>query len=461
LAQALLAQLGTTQQYPSGPWRVMMLSPGMDISMMPEMTWTYVPTMMWPPWHTETFPFAMGDGGQNVFHTPSAVDDTADHAMPEAQGRRRQNRRRGGRNRRGRAHSQHQCGEQEELAGLPSHPVPAVPDESASREASEQASMSSSPSDNMLVAEDLSHLGDPHRLLQHEGEFSLEEAKAKLAELVELAKLAKDDGHERRRVIAWLSPVAKELAISKPASRIVQAALEYGTADCAHLLSVLLPHTEELYQSPNGNHVLTKAITVSPHPKLSGFIQQLEGKTLELARHKFGCRVLERLIEHCSEEQIGGMVNELVWEAAVLSRHPFGNFVIKHLLEHGSTDCRSEIIRRLLPTVSLLAMHRTASHIVQQALTFGSSEDLRALILKLLESQSPNSFEDIACSRYGSFVVEQLAGICSIFLNLADLVETMKQRLFASLPILEDSQFGQRVAQRFGLRESRSNEKWP
>jgi len=414
--------------------------------------WMYVPCdpTMYSTWHAEPFPSAMCDGSQNVFYTLSAVDDTAKSAEPEAHGRRRQNRRRGVRNRHGHSYSQLQRREPEVLEGQLGWESKALP--VCEESTSEAACRSNSPS-STLAGEDLSDLGDPHELLQNE------DGCRKLEELE--AMLKTDNGHRRRRLIAWLSPVAKELAISKPASRIVQAALEYGTADCAHLLSVLLPHTEELYQSPNGNHVLTKAITVSPHPKLSGFIQQLEGKTLELARHKFGCRVLERLIEHCSEEQIGGMVNELVWEAAVLSRHPFGNFVIKHLLEHGSTDCRSEIIRRLLPTVSLLAMHRTASHIVQQALTFGSSEDLRALILKLLESQSPNSFEDIACSRYGSFVVEQLAGICSIFLNLADLVETMKQRLFASLPILEDSQFGQRVAQRFGLRESRSNEKWP
>merc|ERR1712060_179828 len=126
----------------------------------------------------------------------------------------------------------------------------------------------------------------------------------------------------------------------------------------------------------------------------------------------------------------------------------YGNFIIQHLIEQGSPARRLSILKELLPILPYLAMHRTASHVVQRVLEYSDMESMQMIVSKLLYAESPNSFADVASSRYGSFVVEQFIDLrprfpeCfnAVHCHLAENVEKVGQGLY-----------GKRVAERFGL----------
>jgi hypothetical protein len=141
---------------------------------------------------------------------------------------------------------------------------------------------------------------------------------------------------------------------------------------------------------------------------------------------------------------MSSVFDTVVSQAEPLCRHPYGNFVVSHLLEHGSSIRRVRILDQLLPTLPQLAMHRTASHVVQKAIDHCDEDGKRRLVERLLNSRSPNSFVDIACSRYGSFVVEDLANI-----NVGK--EEMIRSLESGVDRLNASQFGKKVIDCFGL----------
>merc|ERR1712032_1753133 len=103
------------------------------------------------------------------------------------------------------------------------------------------------------------------------------------------------------------------------------------------------------------------------------------------------------------------------------------------------------VLQCLLGILPSLAIHRNASHVVQRMLDFGDDQVLLAIHRVLLAAQSPLSLVEVAATRPGSYVVEQLA------IMSPDRVREVHDRLLNGLSVLQSSPSGSRVAERFGL----------
>lgn len=322
------------------------------------------------------------------------------------------------------------------MPALPETAGDADPDEAdlaESEESSEEGDTPASPRDGS--PKPFQELGDPLELAQSQ------ELSSKFVARLESASRA-----EQTQLVEWLMEAVRPLALSRPGCRVVQKALEVaGGRGRDKLVAELGQLTVELYESPNGNHVLTKVVEVVPSASLGLVIHQLQEKgATVVARHRFGCRVLERLIEHCSERESKVLMDQIVASAEMLARHQYGNFVVQHLLEHGTKEQRNGILERLMHALPRLAMHRTASHVVQRLLDYCDQERQRLIVESLLRANAPAGLVEVACSRYGSFVAEQLA-------TIGASRDMIRDRLAAHIDILGRSQFGWRVAERFGL----------
>lgn len=252
------------------------------------------------------------------------------------------------------------------------------------------------------------------------------------------------DCEERRQLVAWLAICAHQLALSNQGCRVLQKAIEVvSNPDLAVLSKQLEPHVLELAQSPHGNFVLAKMIERLPPAAVAFVIGRLQGNASKIAQNKYGCRVLERLIEHCSEEQLAFLVGELVADADVLSRHQFGNFVVSHLLEH-TPPLRQQLCKNLLPGISALAMHRSASHVVQKALDFSDAAMQTEIAEAFLKAGDPNSLADVACSRYGHYVVMSFA-------RIPHCHQHMRAQLMPQVSTVNTTLFGKKVIDCFGL----------
>jgi len=250
-----------------------------------------------------------------------------------------------------------------------------------------------------------------------------------------------------QRFAQWLIPAVKRFSLSREGCRVVQKVMETAGAHNRDILAKQLePHISELIASPHGNHVVAKMVEIMPPAAVRCVIEAtIKWNPAELARHRYGCRILERLIEHCSEKQMSEVLDALVVQAEPLCRHPYGNFVVSHLLEHGSSVRKVSILDQLLQTLPQLAVHRTASHVVQNLIYHSDEVGKRRLVETLLREQSPHSIVDIACTRYGSFVVEDLAN------NVRGEKEALRPYLENGVDRLKESQFGKKVLDCFGL----------
>jgi hypothetical protein len=133
--------------------------------------------------------------------------------------------------------------------------------------------------------------------------------------------------------------------------------------------------------------VVQKFIKIVSPEKIQFVVEELQERSVDIARHRFGCRLLCRLLEHGSlhEPSIGALFEEVLWDTQALSRHTYGNYVIRHCLEFGLSGHRHWIAQALCADLLVTARHRFGSRVVQTALQFCQPDDQDAIATGLLQ----------------------------------------------------------------------------
>lgn len=263
-----------------------------------------------------------------------------------------------------------------------------------------------------------------------------------------VARLSGTDHEELHELLVWLQPALRHLSLTKAGCRLVQKAFEVSGANGVRdlMIAELKDHVVELYESPHGNFVLSKAIEVLPAAKTDFILSALLGRGVEVSKHRFGCRVLCRLLEHCDEEQIGQLLDEILEEAAMLATDEYGNYIVQAALEHASPDRKLAIQQRLLPGFATLALHKDGSRVAERLLDYCAFEQQQIAIGALL--QAPQGLVEIACDRYGSYVIAHLFDLQH---KHAEEVTQIAAILGSNLQLLQASQNAERVIEAFGL----------
>jgi hypothetical protein len=277
-----------------------------------------------------------------------------------------------------------------------------------------------------------SSLNSPSKLL---------ESPESCSEVIE--RLEGCDRSERHELVQWLKKHLKKLAVSKHGCRVAQKTLEVATgSDRDEVIAELADHVQELYESPHGNHVLSRAIEVLPAGKTTFVIEALQGKGLAVSKHRFGCRIICRLIEHAGEAQIKGLMAEILENIESLAKQAYGNFVVQSILEH-SASYRHNAVARLLAIFPSLCMDRSGSLVAQRILDY-CDDNTKQLAIECLNKEN---VIEVACSRYGCYVIEQLASMQASFPAALQSAHMLSEGVHE----LQRSEYAQRVISAFEL----------
>jgi len=293
------------------------------------------------------------------------------------------------------------------------------------------------------LPEDVAALGNPRQMLSDSG------LSASVEALLESSSSAK-----RAAIITWLLPAVLQLTLSPNGTHVIQKALEVTGGETQIKLShCLRGRARQLLDSHHGNHVLQKMIVVMPPHAVEFIFHELSffpGGWAGVVRHRFGCRVAERLLEHCDAGLTAPIVAAVVGEIDSLSMHPFANYVVQHILEYVPAH-RSRVVHALIQVgVPFLAQHKVASNIVERAYEHGGADNQQAIAEAILST--PGALVEMGCSRYGSFTVRRmLEALQDPLLRCMAL-----QELAAALPSLRASKHGRQIAARVSAGLSKS-----
>jgi len=260
-----------------------------------------------------------------------------------------------------------------------------------------------------------------------------------------LQRLRDGSRAERRQLFIWLMKALPRLAISEAGCEVVTTALDVATgADRTMIASAFHGSVLNLCTSPHGNKVLVTLVQSMSVSSIEFVADEIAGCCARIARDRFGSLVLEAMTMHCSEDQVATLAAELVDDAVELSRHPHSSSFIQNLLEYGPPKCRKAIAERLIPEAPSLAMHHRGRFVVEKAFQHCEDEDHQAMAEAFLQAASPSAVPDVACSRHGSSILEEIAW--------SDVhTSAIRAKLSMALLRLGKSKYGRRVMVHFGL----------
>jgi hypothetical protein len=265
------------------------------------------------------------------------------------------------------------------------------------------------------------------------------------AEIVD--KIDGYDVSEKHDLVQLHKKHLRRLSLSKHGSRVVQKIIDVAAgSDRDTIIEELADHVCELYDSPHGNFVISRAIQVFPASRYAFVLSALHSKGFaDVSKHKFGCRVVCRLIEHCRDEQLNEFMGELLENIESLAKHQYGNFVVQTIIEQGSSwqsSWRASVIVKLLQVFPSLCMDRSGSLVAQKVL-----EICDDVVNSAVESLNAENLIEVACSRYGSYVIEQLASMQSSY----PAAQQSADILAKSIAELQQSEYSQKVIAAFEL----------
>eukprot|EP00931_Biecheleriopsis_adriatica_P046059 TRINITY_DN2642_c0_g1_i1.p1 TRINITY_DN2642_c0_g1~~TRINITY_DN2642_c0_g1_i1.p1 ORF type:complete len:373 (-),score=62.97 TRINITY_DN2642_c0_g1_i1:129-1247(-) len=230
------------------------------------------------------------------------------------------------------------------------------------------------------------------------------------------ACLRRGDRLDRSLILTWIGSAWRTLALSEHGSEVVEAALEAAVGqERASMVKELRGEVLKLCESAHGHQVLVKLVETMNVSAIGFVALEMKGQAAAVARHRFGCHVLGSMIMHCSVSQMAELAAEITEGSRSLCSHPHGNLVLQYLIEYGTQRTRAAILHQLFPAVPLLAMDHTASRVVKKALGNLTATESRLLASALLRPVGNVSVADVACSRCGSTILEELAEQCEDF----------------------------------------------
>lgn len=228
------------------------------------------------------------------------------------------------------------------------------------------------------------------------------------------------------------------LAFDAQGCRVAQAALDAAGLEVqVDFAKELKGHIQEALRSPFANYVVQKVVELLPPSNVPFIIEELAGEVVQVAKHRYGVRILCRVLEHFPQKAIEGLIGEALDNAVALCHDRYGNYLMQHIMEYGTTEQCATVVRTLLDDAIHFAKEQTGSTLVERALLHFELEERRLLLKALIVDA--DSFVQLACSRYGCFVVKALLEFPG------EVSKEARSILVAATPRLQTSKHAKRL----------------
>jgi len=262
----------------------------------------------------------------------------------------------------------------------------------------------------------------------------------------QLLQALETEGQSRLEALALIRGSVRRLCFESTGCRVIQQALKVGGKTyVTELVEELHGSVLEAASSPHANYVLQAVIAQVPTELVKFIIQEIKGKAVEVARHRYGCRILCRLLEHSpsNESSVHMLVDEILEDPVKMCRHTYAHHVMNSIMEHGIPEQRQIVAAAVKQDLLANACGRTASYVVEKILLYGSQCDREEVTAKLC---NPENIVWLGQSECGGFVVRTMASMpaTSFSKDVMGLVQAGTEQLAMT-------KYGKRLLQDLGL----------
>ena len=215
-------------------------------------------------------------------------------------------------------------------------------------------------------------------------------------------------------------------AMTQQGTRSVQALIEACRQEdmLRSIVEAIAPHTKELSEDVNGNHVIAQLLKVTQSPICTPLLEEIRKHCVEVGAGR-GCEVaLQVEVRLLGGEQVSGHAEGLrVPQAAHLRdrvghrrdhpprvrqlRDPGGRFVrraTQHLIKMSPPSESQKYCQYVLGNICAFSTDMCSSNVVELSIESGDDATRRKIIDEML---SNGDFDKIFQNRYGKYVVNK------------------------------------------------------
>lgn len=155
--------------------------------------------------------------------------------------------------------------------------------------------------------------------------------------------------------------------------RVIQRVLQRPEVEKEAILAEVMQNAYELSKNQYGNYVIQHVMIHGTLWYRSAVIHALEGKMVELSKHKFASNVCEKCFTHCTATEREELLEEVLEQDSTgnvqlvqMVMDQYGNYVVQRILDLVDETQREKMITSIKPYIATLKRVPYGKHIITQ-----------------------------------------------------------------------------------------------
>ena len=242
-----------------------------------------------------------------------------------------------------------------------------------------------------------------------------------------------------------------DISLTEPGSRIIQKLIEkiYNYPLILNKFTFYLTNKNIgiLFNSPYGNHVLQKYITLVKNKEYTNYIYNyILNHFLEIAREKYGICVIQKGLSEGDDEQRRKILEYILMNLDIIIKDNYGNFILQYIFTKFEKKNYFEIlpiIRKIEENIVEYCKCKNPASIIEKCFERGDPKISCHLIKYLIDNHS-NSLKEIIYNPYGFYVIKK-----SILIQNKEIKEYIMRAIIENIDKIKEINNGKKIIEAF------------
>ena len=242
-----------------------------------------------------------------------------------------------------------------------------------------------------------------------------------------------------------------DICLTESGSRVIQKLLE-NIYYIPYLLNKFVfnltnKNIEILFESPYGNHVLQKYISIIRQKEYTNFIYNyIFNNFVNIVKQKHGVCVIQRCLSEGDEEERKKIYHHILINLETIIKDNYGNYILQFIF----TKFEKRIFEEILPIIQKIEENivdyckcKNSSSVIEKCFEKGDPKISEHLIKYILDNHS-NCIRDIIFNPYGYYIIKKSMNIPS-----KKVKENIMKVIIKNIDKLKETNNGKKIIENF------------
>ena len=242
-----------------------------------------------------------------------------------------------------------------------------------------------------------------------------------------------------------------DISLTEPGSRIIQKLIEkicnYPILINKFIFYLANKNLGILFNSPYGNHVLQKYLSLIKKKEYTNFIYNyIYDNFLKISKEKYGICVIQKSLSEGDDEQKIKILEYIYINLEIIINDDYGNFLLQYIFTKYEYKRFIEILPIIIKIEKNIVEYckkKNSASVIEKCFEKGDQQISEHLIKYLIDNHS-NSLKDIIYNSYGFYVIKK-----SMYIKNKDIKEYIMKAIIENIDKIKEINNGKKIIESF------------